>query len=650
MSLQIKEIALYNKLGQKRIVPFILGKLNIITGKSKVGKSAIIEIIEYCLGRSEFRIPEGVIRNHVVYFGLKLNYEQQEIIIVKKAPEGNALSQSQIHLDVGKDLDFPEIDEITTNSNDESLVDYLGSLIGISANLHIPSEGQSRDPLEANFKHSRTFLFQKQSVIANESILFHRQNEPFIPQSIKDTLPYFLGVIREDQLKLEQELRQTKRQLKLLQRKLQDAVLIAGNSSSQANILFEEAKQVGLFDEKLKIGDSDFILSCLKDTLNWKPYAEPIFETDRLQELQLQRRGLVEQIAQVNDQISSAKTYAVEAIGYTHEANQQRLRLETVNLFSHDGDGQQHCPLCTSRLEEVTPSVEMINNSLVNLRNNLTLVERERPKLREFLQKLETQLQTYKEELLTITNAMNSLLMEQEVADEIKEINTRIARVVGRISLFLESYQEIQEDKDLKSQVSELERRIKVLEQELDKDKTDELLTSALSRISTYMTKWAEELQLEHSSSPYRLDLKNLTVIADHEERPIPMYRMGSGENWLGCHLVSHLAIHKYFIQRGRPVPSFIILDQPTQVYFPPEKYEVMEGLAEELTDEDRQAVSRLFNLLFSVCNELQGEFQIIVLDHANIDSPDFQSALVEEPWRNGRALIPTDWLEEDNI
>ncbi|WP_274362920.1 DUF3732 domain-containing protein [Paenibacillus thermotolerans] len=649
MSIQIKELALYNKQGRKRIVPFIIGKVNIITGKSKVGKSAIIEIIEYCLGRSEFRIPEGVIRNHVVYFGIKLIYEQQEILIVKKAPEGNALSQSQIHLEVGADIDFPEIDNITTNSNDDSLVDYLGSLIGISPNLHIPSEGQSRDPLEANFKHARTFLFQKQSVIANESILFHRQNEPFIPQSIKDTLPYFLGVIREDQLKLEQELRQTKRQLKLLQRKFYEASTIVGNSNAQAITLFEEAKQVGLLDEKVQSGDSDYILSCLKGTLKWKPFAEPIFETDRLQEMQSERRGLIEQIAQVNDQISSAKAYAAEAVGYTFEANQQRLRLESVHLFPSDGDGQNHCPLCTSRLENTVPTVEMINNSLLNLRNNLISVERERPKLREFLQKLEYQLQAYKEELQSITNAMNTLLMEQQVADDIKEINTRIARVVGRISLFLENYQEVNEDKDLKIQIAELEGRIEILEQELDKEKKDELLTSVLSRISTYMTKWAEDLQLEHSSSPYRLDLKYLTVIADQEERPIPMYRMGSGENWLGCHLISHLALHKYFIQRDRPVPSFIILDQPTQVYFPPEKYEVMEGLDEELTDEDRLAVSRLFNLLYSVCNELEGKFQIIVLDHANIDDEDFQSSLVEEPWRNGRALIPVDWFEEEN-
>ncbi|NOU75501.1 DUF3732 domain-containing protein [Paenibacillus sp. LMG 31458] len=648
MSIQIKSIVLYHKTGKMRTVQFTLGKVNIITGKSKVGKSAIIEIIEYCLGRSEFRVPEGVIRNHVVFFGVKLKHKEHEIIIVKKAPEGNAVSQSQIHFEVGTDLQFPDLDKIKTNSNDDSLVEYLGNLIGISANLHIPSVGESRDSIEANFKHTRTFLFQKQSVIANESTLFHRQNEPFIPQAIKDTLPYFLGVIREDQLRLEQELRQTKRQLKLLKKRMDEAILIAGNSSASAISLFEEAKQVGLLDEKISSDNSEAILSYLREALKWKPYDAPLFETNHSQKLQSDRRGIIEQIAQVNDQISSAQAFASEAIGYTHQANQQRLRLESVHLFPSEGDGREHCPLCTSRMENSVPTVDLINSSLLNLKNNLISVERERPKLREFLSQLTQEQNSLKEELQTITSSINSLVMEQQIADDIKEINTRIARVVGRISMFLEHYHEVHEDKGLSGQIAQLVDRIKVLEQELDKDKKDELLTSALSRISTYMTKWAEELQLEHSESPYRLDLKNLTVIADQEERPIPMYRMGSGENWLGCHLVSHLALHKYFIQRARPIPSFIILDQPTQVYFPPDKYSVMEGLDEELTDEDRLAVSRLFNLLFSVCNELQSKLQIIVLDHANIDIPEFQEALIEEPWRNGRALIPSDWLLED--
>jgi Protein of unknown function (DUF3732) len=32
------------------------------------------------------------------------------------------------------------------------------------------------------------------------------------------------------------------------------------------------------------------------------------------------------------------------------------------------------------------------------------------------------------------------------------------------------------------------------------------------------------------------------------------------------------LALHRYFRQNQRPVPGFLILDQPTQVYFPADK------------------------------------------------------------------------------
>ena len=60
-------------------------------------------------------------------------------------------------------------------------------------------------------------------------------------------------------------------------------------------------------------------------------------------------------------------------------------------------------------------------------------------------------------------------------------------------------------------------------------------------------------------------------LMADTPEGPIPMSRMGSGENWVGYHLIGHLALHKWFALQKRPVPRFLFLDQPSQVYFPPE-------------------------------------------------------------------------------
>ena len=173
-------------------------------------------------------------------------------------------------------------------------------------------------------------------------------------------------------------------------------------------------------------------------------------------------------------------------------------------------------------------------------------------------------------------------------------------------------------------------------------------LSSALNRIGVTMTAFANALHLEFAGSPYRLDINTLTVIAD-SDRAIPMERMGSGENWLGCHLVSLLSLHKHFIEHRRPVPGFLVIDQPSQVYFPSAAtYKSLDGTSETFkkSDADMDAVSRMFKLLKDTCDELFPHFQVIVTEHANLPDPWFQEMLVEPPWREGGALIPQDWIK----
>lgn len=176
-----------------------------------------------------------------------------------------------------------------------------------------------------------------------------------------------------------------------------------------------------------------------------------------------------------------------------------------------------------------------------------------------------------------------------------------------------------------------------------DTEEKEEKLQSILNRIGFQMTELANNLNLEHSGDPVRLDLSKLTVVIDREERPIPLERMGSGENWVAYHLIAHLALHKYFTQHNRPIPRFLILDQPTQVYYPMDKDSDLEGSLESLADEDREAVRKMFNLILTVVRELFPNFQVIITDHADLVDEQFQDAVIER-WRGDNALIPKDW------
>ncbi|WEL43668.1 AAA family ATPase [Pseudomonas sp. CBSPBW29] len=60
MKCYVKSVGVVDRDNEVHQVTFKSG-LNIITGKSSMGKSAIIEIFDFCFGNSDDTIPKGVI-------------------------------------------------------------------------------------------------------------------------------------------------------------------------------------------------------------------------------------------------------------------------------------------------------------------------------------------------------------------------------------------------------------------------------------------------------------------------------------------------------------------------------------------------------------------------------------------------------------
>jgi uncharacterized protein (DUF3084 family) len=71
-----------------------------------------------------------------------------------------------------------------------------------------------RPGLEANLGHAVLLCLQRQDEIAKRDQLFHRQGEDRMAQTIKDTLPYFLGAVPGDQALLRQRLSAARRELR----------------------------------------------------------------------------------------------------------------------------------------------------------------------------------------------------------------------------------------------------------------------------------------------------------------------------------------------------------------------------------------------------------------------------------------------------
>lgn len=488
-------------------------------------------------------------------------------------------------------------------------------------------------------------MFQGQSEIANRSFLFHRQGEPFIGQTIKDTLPYFLGAAPEDLLVRQQELQTAKREYRAAVRDLNEAQSIAGQGGSQAFSLLREAEAAGLIENPPANGTIEEALALLRSTAGFGTSMDlsPV-TADVVGYLSAELDSLGTRFAQVRDRLSAAKLLSGEVEGYGGEVVAQRARLQSVGLFQAAAEGPASCPLCRSNLQESLPEVQEMRQTLSLLDAQLSFVEADRPRLRETISQLEAEAASIRSELNEKRRSLAEIAQQDDLFAAQRELDARRSHVAGRISLYLETATP-GEDGGIPALVRRVDlakKRVDDLEAKLAEYDIEERLQSILNLVGTQMSALARDLETEYSSFPYRLDLKRLTVSADTPSGPVSMDRMGSAENWLACHLIAHLALHQYLAGRDRPVPRFLFLDQPTQVYYPPEQDAA--GSIEGLRNEDQIAVRRIFDLLFRFAEALAPNFQIIITDHADLKDERFQSAVVQR-WRGDEKLIPNSWL-----
>ena len=147
--MKIRSIHIYSHDGQRRDLRFKVDGLNVITGRSSTGKSALSEIIEYCMGRSSFNVPEGIIRDKVAWFAVIYQFEKEQVLVAKPTPPGGGASCGTVMLRRGAQLQAPEFGGLAVNTDDDSIVELLSRLLGIPENRTEVALEHSRDSYDA---------------------------------------------------------------------------------------------------------------------------------------------------------------------------------------------------------------------------------------------------------------------------------------------------------------------------------------------------------------------------------------------------------------------------------------------------------------------------------------------------------------------
>lgn len=660
--MQLLALALYAHDGKRRDIRFRPGRLNIVTGESKTGKSAILTITEFCLGRDEYLIPAGPITDSVAWYGslwqLTADPDGPRAFIGRPAPPKGQASIQRAMLEFGAtSLDLYDFADLTENADSDSVRRQIGRRIGIVENvIESRGAGMNQAPFEAHLGHAAWLCFQDQDEIASRHLLFHRQGDGRIAEHLKDTIPYFLGAVPADAAAKRAALRDANR----AQRRAEAALLAAEREASTVEAtlrgLLAEAHVAGLTDEH-DLTESTQIIAALHAAVRDPRSAtesvhrahpsgvDAVHRQDRHRSLVRKRAELRQELDSVMADRALLLDRAESERDFAGAVEIHAGRLTSLELLPPLGDEQvSGCPICGSLMEHPDPTAEMLAARLGELREELTSLDAAPESRRRILVALEAEADRLRQELGAMESAVDALNVADQSARAQRESDTGRSYTRGRIEALLGVLATGTGDslERLREALAVARERVERLLGEVDRDEEREQLHSRLNIVGRTMTELAHRLGLEHVEDGVRLDIAKLTVVTDTSDGPLPLQRIGSAANWIGYHLATHLALHKFFVENDRPVPRLLMIDQPTQAFYPSDAAKDTGAV----NDSDREAVLSMFQVMRDVVTDLAPRMQIIVSDHADLVDEEWFQEAIEHYWRGGTKLVPVDWLD----
>ena len=647
--MKVKKIFIYSYDGRVREINFKISGVNIITGAKSTGKSSILDIIDYCSGKSECLISSGTISNKTSWVGVVFEFKNRnQVMVAKPLPDKNQKEVSKAFMKTGANLRTPPFDELHINSNDDIIILTLGNNLNIESTHTNLSENSSRDNYKFSFKHAKYYLFQPQNLIANKEFLFYNQSDYWKSINIKDTLPILLKADIPERRAIFDEINKVKREIKILEKKI---------SGSQENLYKENQNLLSLFKESEIYGiskkdhqDNIYQLLTVLENISFNaiPFNDPSLKNitniqSKILNLRKQRNNLLLEI-------NSVKNFQEQNNKFIKNRNKSISKIAILNSFilkniENDSEFQKLVNILDSEYRNIKDNY--IANSILESNIKIGSIENNINKKISYIDS-------------SIKKLSNDLSIQNEVNKNYKDAANQergINILIGKIRFYLLNHKNSNDLVDLKNQLLNNKNHLESLINESSgfQDPTS-LLDSIIFRISSKMSDYLKDLSYEHSKNPTRFDIKQLTIFSTGEfDEQIPMIKVGSGANYLALHIATLLSLHYYFYKLNCSVPSFVIFDQPTQVFFPPivsiEDIEALKDNPEKYNENvDVQEVVKLFKFLIDFTKSEVPDFQIIITEHAYINEPWFKECMVEEQWIPPLALVPESWPSRQNI
>lgn len=665
MKTLIHEIGVIDKQGVKHPVNFQAG-LNVVTGKSSTGKSALIEIFDYCFGSDENTIPKGVITNSASIYYVALAVNAQNILIARDPDIASRAFFRRIDT-----FDTAEVDREYFNGSyfrplpefKKHLRDFFVDIDDVDESLVAKAYRGGRKAPTPSIRSFSSFMLQHQNLVANKHALFYRFDEKEKRDQAIEHTKIFLGLVDQKFFHLSQEKERLTAEVRRLERsKETNKRAVDSYKQKVGPELSQLYALMGFEEEPLSLEKVLRHPQNAKDELDEIIVPEKIKHnsdaiTRRYNQLKLERTQKTSQLRRLQRQTASINKHIGEEERFSNNVKQ-------FSTPTHVHISAAVCPFCKTEKDTLQQSAEKLQQAITKVSGNLAQARPMKAKFESSLVTIQRDTEHLNNELMALSKQIEDIEATEEKIAKNKSLYENIIMHKAKLFALLDSLN-MADDSDVDKSLKELQKQLKKINGSLKEYDVEKGLKNASIKVNKYMTDIGSHFEFETSYKPINLHFSFETFDLYHltpEGEKIYLRSMGSGANWLYCHVTLFLALHKYFAELGSKcaIPSLLFLDQPTQVYFPNFTRDNADTFDEQKSteakqrtekerpvDEDIKAVENLFSQLSIYCNELESSNgfspQIIVTDHAdNLELSNgvkFESLVNGNRWRR-RGLI----------
>ena len=506
--MQIVSISIYHRDGRQRDVNFRLDSLNIITGDSKTGKSSLLNIVDYCLGRKKSSIPQTQWFKTIAWFAVVFRLPGGNRAFIAEQPHPPGVSNQRAMLEFGNaEFTAPPMDQLRLNIDTHALRTQLGAHMGLEGVQLDSREHSTRGPVTVGLGTAVPFTLQEQHEIDNKVALFHRQEDPGIAQGLKDSLPFFLGAVDGEQAANRARLREARQALRRTENALTTAEEELENQHQELRELHSEARSVGLINSSVEDSGEDLV-----DVLNSVRFtrsSESLAASADLSAQDERRRNEAKRLElaqELNRHLSNRDLLLDVREGegdYHGSLSLQIDRLSVLDITPQRAQDAGVCPVCEQQMPYSDATVDALNSSLHTLRDELEAVESRRPKRQHALREVGEEIERVRRELSAVDTVMSGLVVS-DLNMNPSALRESQQFVRGRIDATLSRLQSRDVDAIAKLRVARDQAKalVEALEAELDGGEAREQLTSRLNALSTILGKYSKRLNLEQAGSP----------------------------------------------------------------------------------------------------------------------------------------------------